>query len=287
MQLGIDSETGVLRSVLLCRPDNYQWIPTNDIARRTLQSQQPPAHAAFEHQYDELVSALEGAGVECRYLEPDPHLPYQVYTRDSSQMTPWGPAITQLERPQRRGEIAAILAFYRELAGDPWRIATAGMVEGGDIHIIRPGLLAIGHSGGRTDEAGARQFAGWFKEAGWQTRLVPFPEHFLHLDVIFSMVTDGLALACTDVLDDDFVDWLDSHGIRIIPVSYREAMMDMACNVLALGNDRVVSPAHSTRVNEAMRAEGVTVIDPDLRLFAHGGGSVHCMTMPLVRESLA
>lgn len=286
MQLGIDSETGVLRSVLLCRPDNYEWIPTNDIARRTLASQRPPAHAAFAAQYDELVAALGEAGVECRYLETDPNLPYQVYTRDSSQMTPWGPAITQLERPQRRGELAAVLAFYTEAAGGFWRMATAGMVEGGDIHIIRPGLLAVGHSGGRTDEAGARQFVGWFKEEGWETRLVAFPEHFLHLDVIFCMVTDGLALACTDVLDDDFVAWLKSHGIRIIPVSYREAMLDMACNVLALGDDRVVSPAHCGRVNEALRAEGVKVIDPDLRLFALGGGSVHCMTMPLARDAL-
>ena len=32
----LQSETGRLTDVLLCRPDNYAWIPTNAIARATL-----------------------------------------------------------------------------------------------------------------------------------------------------------------------------------------------------------------------------------------------------------
>jgi N-dimethylarginine dimethylaminohydrolase len=53
---------------------------------------------------------------------------------------------------------------------------------------------------------------------------------------------------------------------------------------LALGGDRVVSPRHSARINAALRGEGLEVLDPELNLFAAGGGSVHCMTMPLSRE---
>jgi N-dimethylarginine dimethylaminohydrolase len=60
--------------------------------------------------------------------------------------------------------------------------------------------------------------------------------------------------------------------------------MAMSCNLLALGNDRVISPQHSTRLNAVLRAEGVTVLDPELDEFARGGGSVHCMTMPLLRD---
>jgi N-dimethylarginine dimethylaminohydrolase len=60
----------------------------------------------------------------------------------------------------------------------------------------------------------------------------------------------------------------------------------MSCNLLALGNDRVISPAHSVRINAELRRRGVTVIDPPLDLFAAGGGSVHCLTMPLNRLPL-
>lgn len=279
----ITSETGRLRDVLLCRPEHYAWIPTNDIARRSLALGTPFDHVGMMAQFGELEAALDEAGVRRHYLEPNPVLPYQVYTRDSSQVTPWGVVVTQLDRHQRRGEIGPILRFY-ENAGGVWRFASAGAIEGGDIHVIREGLLAIGYSGGRTTEAGAREFASWFEAAGWDAVLVPFAEHFLHLDVIFCMVVDGLALACTDVLDDDFLQWLTDAGIRLLPVTYKEAMHQMACNVLALGDGRVVSPEHSLDVNARLRAEGLTVLDPRLDLFATGGGSVHCMTMPLDRE---
>lgn len=281
----VDSETGVLTDVLLCRPENYHWIPTNAIATRTIASGRDLDQQRLQAEFRELEDALEGAGATLHYLDPEPHLPYQVYTRDSSQVTPWGPALTQLFKPQRRGEYASVLKFY---GGSDvfWALSTAGTIEGGDIHIIRPGLMAIGHSGARTNEEGAMQFAGWFREAGWDVRLEPFDEHFLHLDVIFSMVTDGLALACCEVLSKDFLGWLADHHIRTLDVGYREAMHQMGCNVLALGDDRVVSPRHSTRINDVLRAEGIAVLDPDLELFAAGGGSVHCMTMPLRRDPL-
>ncbi|MBI1416413.1 MAG: arginine deiminase [Limimaricola sp.] len=279
----LTSETGRLTDVLLCRPDHYAWIPTNAIARATLAEGRPMDRAALMAEYAEFEAALSEAGVRLHHVTPAPGLPYQVYTRDSSQVSPGGPVLTMLAMPQRRGEYAAILDFYGPRF---WHMATAGTIEGGDIHVIRPGLCAIGHSGGRTSEAGAEQYAGWLREAGWEVLLVPFDDHFLHLDVIFCMVTDRLALACEDALPPEFLDWLAAHGIAHINVGYRDAMADMACNLLSLGDDRVLSPHHSAKVNAALRAEGITVYDPDLRLFAHGGGSAHCMTMPLARLPL-
>jgi N-dimethylarginine dimethylaminohydrolase len=96
------------------------------------------------------------------------------------------------------------------------------------------------------------------------------------------MATDGLAVACIEALGDEFADWLRARRVRVIEATYREVMA-MSCNLLALGRDRVISPRHSTRINAALRAEGVAVYDPELDLFAAGGGSVHCMTMPLAR----
>lgn len=62
----------------------------------------------------------------------------------------------------------------------------------------------------------AAQFAGWFSEAGWETRVIPFAEHFLHLDVTVSMVADGLAVAVTDVINDAHLDWFTAAGIRLL-----------------------------------------------------------------------
>ncbi|AOX18814.1 dimethylarginine dimethylaminohydrolase family protein [Kozakia baliensis] len=280
----IDSETGELSDVLLCPPDYYAWIPSNDIAIQTLANGGEIDRAALNAQFGELVSALQSQDVSCHFLQPQKDMPYQVYTRDSSQTTPFGTVVTRLMRHERIGEEAEIRSFYAE--DEIWKSCSTGHIEGGDIHIIRPGLVVVGVTGGRTDEAGAREFLSWFEEAGWTTRMIRFPEHFLHLDVIFAMVAENLALCATDIIADEDLDWLQAQGIRLLPVTYKEVMRDMGCNVLALGRERVISPRHSLRINEALRAEGLTVIDPELNQFSRGGGSVHCMTMPLRRKSL-
>ena len=81
----------------------------------------------------------------------------------------------------------------------------------------------------------------------------------------------------------DFIAWLKGHGIRCIDVPYRDAMA-LGCNILALGRGRVVSARGSAALNAALRAEGLTVLDPELSLFTAGGGGPHCLTGPLRRE---
>jgi N-dimethylarginine dimethylaminohydrolase len=283
-QWGVDSDTGVLRDVLLCRPDHYRWLPANAVAIDTLKRGAAFDPAAAQAQHAEMAQALAEAGVRCHWLEPDPHLPYQIYTRDSSVVTSWGVIVAQLFRPQRRGEYAAVLDFYRDAGIPVWKMATAAALEGGDLHMPRPGLMVLGYTGERTQEPAAQQCASWFEAQGWTVRLVPFAEHFLHLDVLFCMVAEGLAVACTDVLDEDLLAWLrGDERIELIPVDYRETMR-LGCNVLALGGGRVMSPRHAAGLNARLRAHGLSVIDPDVELFAMGGGGIRCMTMPLRRD---
>ena len=280
----VSNETGRLNDVLVCPPDHYRWMPLYSIVRRTLsETRQRPAADHLRQQHAELCHALAQGGARVHRLVPEPHLPYMVYTRDSVVVTHAGPVLCQLERPQRRGEYAPLTDFHAAHGSTFWRKSSAGTLEGGDIHIIRPGLACIGASGGRTDEAGAEQLAEWLRAEGWEVRVEFFDEHFLHLDVIFCMAAPGLAVACLDVLDPGFVDWLAGHGIRCIPVSYRDAMA-LGCNILALGGGRVVSARGSAGLNAALRAEGLAVLDPDLSLFTAGGGGPHCLTCPLKRE---
>ncbi|MDO9710920.1 dimethylarginine dimethylaminohydrolase family protein [Paracraurococcus lichenis] len=279
----VASETGRLTEVLVCAPDHYRWIPTNAIARRTLASGGQPDLQGLQAQHRELVAALEQGGARVHHLPPQPHLPYMAYTRDSVVVTHRGPVLCQLERPQRRGEYAHLIDWHEAQGSRFWRRSSAGTLEGGDIQILRPGLAVIGASGGRTDLEGAEQLAGWLRAEGWEVRVEPFDEHFLHLDVIFCLAAPGLAVACLDVLDPGFVAWLQGHGIRCIPVPYRDAMR-LGCNILALGAEQVISAAESRDLNAALRAEGLAVLDPALSLFTAGGGGPHCLTCPLARD---
>ena len=280
---GADSEYGVLRDVLLCRPDNFRWLPTSSISKATLAS-----GAAFDHdlavrQHAEMVDAYAGAGVNVHYLEPDPHLPYQVYARDSSVMTPYGAIVTQMAQWWRRGEYAPVIRFYQEHEIPIYNMVTAGSFEGGDFHMVEPGCVLIGYSGERTQEQAARQVAGWLEAEGWEVLLEPIAEHYVHIDLMVSMLAPKLAAVCPDTTGDRVLDWLRSKKIELLPVSYRDTMT-LGCNVLSLGADRVLSTAQSQDLNAKLRALGLTVYDPDLTMFTMGGGGVHCLCQALRRD---
>jgi N-dimethylarginine dimethylaminohydrolase len=286
LEWGVDSEVGVLRDALVCRPEHFRWLPTSSISRATLASGVEFDHALAQRQHGELLDAFRGAGVRLHELEPDPHLPYQVYARDSSVMTPFGPIVTQMAQWWRRGEYAPVIRFYERHGIPIFRMVTAGSFEGGDFHLLEPGIGLIGFSGERTQEQAARQVGGWLEEEGWEVVLEPIPEHYVHIDVLVCMLAPKLAAVCVDAASDRLVDWLRSKGIEILPVGYREAMT-LGCNVVSLGGDRVLSTARSTSLNEKLRALGLTVYDPDVETFTLGGGGPHCMCQPLRRESVA
>jgi N-dimethylarginine dimethylaminohydrolase len=58
MKWHVESETGVLRDVLLCPPENYRWIDTNAVAHATLSSGAANDSARLQAQYKELEHAL-------------------------------------------------------------------------------------------------------------------------------------------------------------------------------------------------------------------------------------
>jgi arginine deiminase len=280
---GVDSEHGRLLDVLLCKPDNFRWLPTSAISRATLESGASFDPAAAQSQHAEMVAVYEEAGVRCHYLEPDPALAYQVFTRDSSAMGPRGPVITQLNQWWRRGEYAAAIRFYAGRGIAIRGMITAASLEGGDVIIVEPGSVLIGFGESRTLEPAARQLADWFEEDGWEARLQPIPDRFVHLDVLVSVLAEKLAAVCTEALPSGAVEWLRGKGFELIEVSAEEAFT-LGVNAISLGGDRVLSAAGAGELNEALRARGLTVHDPDLSLFTLGGGGAHCLAQALRRE---
>jgi N-dimethylarginine dimethylaminohydrolase len=76
--------------------------------------------------------------------------------------------------------------------------------------------------------------------------------------------------------------WLRAKQIEIIDVPFQETMA-LGCNVVAPGQDRVLLPAGSKTLKEALLARGFTIYDPELSMITQGGG-VHCMCRSLVRD---
>jgi N-dimethylarginine dimethylaminohydrolase len=280
---GVDSEYAVLRDVLVGPVDHFAWRSGNSVAERServgLQFDFPTA----QRQHREMVDALRQAAVNVHHLPADPDLPYQIFARDSSVMTPWGAVIMQLQKPYRRGEYAACLRFYLQHEIPIFDLVSAGHVEGGDFMVLQPGVAACGYSGERSIEPAVRQLQRWFEAEGWEFHTYAFDPHFLHLDVQIGMLAEGLAVVCVEAVEPELLAWLESKRIRVIAIPYGDAMQ-LGTNVVALGNERVLVPASSRRLIEACRAEGLTVYDPDVSMIGKGGGAVHCMTQALRRD---
>jgi len=286
---GIKSEAGVLSDVLLGQAEGFRWMGAENAAWSSLVRDTARKGYRFDkqvamRQHREMVEAYREAGVTTHFLPLDEHNPYQVYTRDSSFMTPYGAVICQLANPRRRGEYAACLRFYLERGIPIYDMVSAGNFEGGDFNPVGERAVLLGYTDHRSEYVAARQVADWVEAEGWEVKWAPIDQFYVHIDLMVCMLHERCAAVCLDTTEEDVVDWLKRRGIEIVPVSFKETM-GLGCNVVALGRDRVLSTLAAPNLNAKLRAAGFTVYDPDMSMFLRAGGGVHCMVQPLRREA--
>ena len=285
---GITNDYARLRDVLLGKPEYYRWVDAGPIIRRTLLNQERTG-LRFDlqvamAQHSEMVSIYEGEGVTCHYLDSDPVLHRNFFARDSSAMSPWGALICHMQLKCRRADYVTAIRFYQENRIPIWRYASAGHFEGGDFVILEPGTVLIGFCGERSEQEGSEQVAGFVRDEGWEAMVAPISREFVHMDGLVVPLAPKLLVACVDAMEEWLVRWLRGRGFEFVDVGYAEAR-NLGVNLVALGDDKVLSMKGSRKLNEKLRALGFTVYDPDMSMFTLGGGGVHCLSQALRRDA--
>ena len=282
---GVDSEFGRLRDVLLSAPPHLQMVPCNAVTRESLSKGLACCTSTAAEQHAQLVKILEAEDVRCHFVAPDAALPDLSFTRDAVLMSPWGLIELNPALDHRKPEVAHAVAAAKEL-GVPWLAAIAdGAVEGGDVCILKPGVVIIGCSGERTTEAGAKALTRLFTQRGWRAIFCRFDPQHLHLDTLFTVIERDRAVACIEALPDEFLIDLIELGIELIPVSLDE-VRNLGGNLVSLGGGRVLSPADNERLNRQLARMGYEVIPVEIDQFTRCGGGLHCLTMPLSRAAV-
>jgi len=284
----LKSETGPLLDVLLGPVDTFRWLGLENaeyssLVRDSLRRGRVYDADLARRQHAEMIQAYESAGTRVHLLPVDEGTPMQVYARDSSFMTPYGAVICQLANPRRRGEYAPALRFYLENNVPIYDMVSMGNFEGGDFNIIKPGVALVGYTDHRSEGIAAKQLAQWFIDEGWEIRFAPIDPFYVHIDLMVCMLTENCAAVCLETTDPEIVAWLRGMNIEIIPATFEETMA-LGCNVVALGNEKVLSTLAAKDLNQKMRAIGLEVYDPDMTMFTWAGGGVHCMCQPLRRD---
>ncbi len=282
---GFRNETDPLTDVLLGSPAHLCHRATSSLSRKYLRDNPCDIQTA-QAQHAELVSAYRNHNVNIHMLDPEPELTMQVYSRDSSVMTPYGAIITAMANWWRRGENYAAIRVYEKLGIPIYDMVTAGTFEGGDFNVIEEGCVLIGCGSARTQEEGARQVSSWFEAEGWEVRLAFFDEYYVHIDLMVVPIAEKLTAVCLDCTEPGIVDWLKAKKHDIIYVPFRQTM-ELGCNLMSLGKDRVIVPTASTTLSENLRARGFDVTCVETAEISKTGGGIHCMAQALRREKAA
>ena len=275
----VNNGTGVLKKVLVSKPEYLQAAPINEIAKKW-DRQLDIDKMLQEHQA--FIEAYHAAGVETEFLPADPERPNSVFSRDFGGCVREGYILGRFREHLRDKEHVDYQAIMEKL-GVPCIVEVKeGLFEGGDFMFLNEHTIALGMFA-RTNQRGFEEVRDGLAPYGYEVITVPGKEEYLHLDMCFNLVDDHLAVAYRAGMPEEFLARLKKMDIEIIPVE-EEAIFAHGCNLQALGGHRVLSLARNTRVNAELRRRGMEVIELPITEILKAGGGPHCMTFPLSRE---
>jgi arginine deiminase len=249
-------------------------------------------------------------------------LPNLLFTRDSSAWIRDHVAVTSLAMPARRRETTLTYAIYRHhprFAGVPL-VYEPGLehVEGGDVLLLAPGVVAVG-VGERTTPAGAERLARRAFAAGLADTLLVVPiaqeRATMHLDTVCTMVDVDAVLMYPSVAHS-LVAYVLTAGddgepvvaeprpflaaaaaamgietLRLIdtgldPVTAEREQWDDGNNTLAISPRLCVAYERNVETNAQLERAGIEVLRISGSELGSGRGGPRCMSCPISRTPI-
>ena len=279
-----------LQRVLACSPRSAGWNQPARVARwQALGFRHAPNFEQAQSQHDVLTRELRSAGAEVVEMPPanDDSLD-AVYAHDASLATDFGMILMRMGKTNRIAEGSNHGAFYQTL-GIPifGTIVEPGATEAGDIVWLDSKTLLIG-KGYRTNAAGIQQMRDLLARKGVEVRTAPLPygpgpSACLHLMSLMSLLDDHTVLVDLPWLAVETVELLRERDFTFVEIDSSERDT-LACNVLALGKNRLLAIEENQKTNARLRHAGFDVRTfPGSELCINGSGGPTCLTRPLLR----
>ncbi len=248
-------------------------------------------------------------------------LPNLLFTRDSSVWLPGRVAVTSLAMPARVRETqltGLIYAHHPRFEGvEVLHGPQLEHVEGGDVLLLAPGVMAVG-VGERTTPAGFERFAHQVLSRGLAETVLAVPiaqeRATMHLDTIVTMVDVD-----TVVIYPNMADHLRAHAVTVDPetqqlvvapeqsffeaaaqamgidelrqidtgldpVTAEREQWDDGNNTLAIAPRVAVAYERNEQTNDRLREHGIDVVAISGSELGSGRGGPRCMSCPVLRD---
>jgi arginine deiminase len=248
-------------------------------------------------------------------------LPNLLFTRDSSFWIGPRVAITSLALPARIRETSLtdlIYAHHPRFRGVRRAYESrSAPVEGGDVLLLAPGVVAVG-VGERTTPAGAEALARTLFDDDLAHTVLAIPiaqeRAQMHLDTVCTMVDVDAVVMYPNIVDSlsaftihrtsggvkidgaaPFVkaaaDAMGIGKLRVIdtgldPVTAEREQWDDGNNTLALAPGVVVAYERNTETNARLEDSGIEVLRISASELGTGRGGPRCMSCPAARDPL-
>lgn len=279
MKVFVNSEVGELCEVLVGSAGSFSLHQPINSAQQYYYEVDPPKPRLLLEQQATFIKTLERFGVRILEVESRSDSPLQFFTRDVATVVSDQLIVCSMKESLRRNEIQA-LEHLLERVKSPVIQVHAGVVEGGDI-ILDGDTMYAGLSE-RTNPSGLK----WLKEqfgSEFEIVAVELQPSFLHLDVVFNLIGNAMALVFPPALHHSSIEYLEKR-YRLVEISKNE-QFNLAANMLSLSPETVISDRRHARVNAVLRDLGLEVIELDYSEVTKTGGAFRCATCPLVRNA--
>lgn len=203
----------------------------------------------------------------------------QVFTRDIAFVIGDKFFVSNMRQPSRKIEREGITDILKEIENEIIEVPSDIYLEGGDV-LVHGKTVYVGEGLRTTKEA-----IKFLKDKlGCSYEVVPIKlkKGILHLDVVFTIVGENLAIVYTDGIYKNSLEKL-KKSFDFIMID-KDEQFSLGTNVLCINKKTVVVQKQHTRIIKELEKRGFSVESVDFSQMSKRGGALRCTTCPLFRE---
>jgi N-dimethylarginine dimethylaminohydrolase len=236
-----------------------------------------------QHQWQNLCSALERAGVQVETIDPVKDLEDMVFAANQvfvGRSDKIGNFIVPSEMRYRirQKEVPFYVEWFRARGYQVIALDLKGeYLEGHGDLLWHPDRAKIWAGYGfRSTLGGVDRFSAAMNELGFP--VIPLQlvdEHCYHLDTCFCPLNHEAVLICPEAFSPDSLASIRRGWSRIHQLTRDEALAFLANGIVA--NGRYITPHITPNLSRILQEEDLTAVIVDTSEFAKSGGSAFCM----------